>query len=93
MALIPFLTYRLAITRSNKIQIQAKGFSELKETGVVLDVNTALRVNAKLEVGSVNQQLVVSGNAVQVDTISTQFGEVIASRSMTSLPLNGRSLY
>src|ERR1700684_82657 len=73
------------------IQIEAKGFSELKETGVVLDVNTALRVNAKLEVGSVNQQLEVSANAVQVDTISTQLGEVIGSRSMTSLPLNGRS--
>ena len=31
------------------IQVQAKGFSELQETGVVLNVNTALRVDATLQ--------------------------------------------
>ena len=73
------------------IQIQAPGFSELQETGVVLNVNTALRVDAALRVGTVNQHVQVAANAVQVDMISTQLGDVIGSTSMTSLPLNGRS--
>lgn len=73
------------------IQIQASGFSEYQETGLVLDVNTALRVDAKLQVGKLSQHVEVSANAIQVDTISTQLGDVIGSRLMTSVPLNGRS--
>lgn len=73
------------------LQIEARGFSKLQETGVTLDVNTALRLDATLQVGAVSQQIVVTANAVQVDTISTQLGDVIGSTSMTSLPLNGRS--
>ena len=73
------------------IQIQASGFSEYQETGVVLDVNTALRVDAKLQVGSVTEHVDVSANAVQVDTESTHLGEVLGSATMESLPLNGRS--
>ncbi len=73
------------------IQIQAQGFSGLQETGVVLNVNTALRVDAALHVGAVSQHVQVSANAIQVDTVSTQLGDVIGSTSMTSIPLNGRS--
>src|SRR5258708_23406986 len=74
-----------------RVDIQAAGFSKLEETGIVLDVNSALRLDATLQVGTVVEQIEVSGNAVQVDTISTQLGAVIGSTSMTSLPLNGRS--
>ena len=73
------------------IQIETKGFSKYQETDVVLDVNTTLRIDATLQVGDVTQHVEVSANSVQVDTVSTQLGEVIGSTSMTSLPLNGRS--
>ena len=73
------------------IRIQASGFSEFQETNIVLDVNTALRIDAKLQVSSVAQNVDVTANTIQVDTISTQLGDVIGSKSMTSLPLNGRS--
>ncbi len=73
------------------IQIQAKDFSEYRQTGVVLDVNTALHVDATLQVGKTTQQFEVSAATVQVDTVSTQMGEVIGSNKMTSLPLDGRS--
>jgi hypothetical protein len=73
------------------IQIQAKGFSKLQETGAVLGVNTALRLDATLQLGIVTQQIEVSANAAQADTISTQLGDVIGSTAMTNLPLNGRS--
>ncbi len=88
MAPTLFLTYPSAITTS---KYKPQGFSELQETGIVLDVNTALRVDAALHVGAVNQHVEIAANAVQVDMISTQLGDVIGSTSMTSLPLNGRS--
>lgn len=73
------------------VRVEAKGFSEFQETGIVLDVNTALRIDARLQVSSVTQNIDVTANAIQVDTISTQLGDVIGSKSIISLPLNGRS--
>lgn len=73
------------------IRVKAAGFSAFQESGIVLDVNTALRIDAALKVGSVSQQVEVSASTVQVDTISTQLGQVIGSTAMTSLPLNGRA--
>lgn len=73
------------------IQIRAQGFSNFQETGIVLDVNTAFRADAVVQVNSVAEHVDVSANPVEVDTISTQLGQVIESKSMTSLPLNGRS--
>jgi Carboxypeptidase regulatory-like domain len=73
------------------LQIEAKGFAVTQETGIVLDVNTALRLDMSLQLSSVNENVEVQANAVQVDTISTQLGDVIGSTAMTSLPLNGRA--
>lgn len=73
------------------IEVRAKGFSQYEVTGIILNVNSALQINPVLHVGAISQHVQVSANAVQVNTISTQLGDVIGSVSMTSLPLNGRS--
>ena len=81
---------QLAVGHYN-LKVDAKGFSNFQETGIVLDVNAALRLDVTLQVTSVAEQVEVAANAVQVDTMSTQLGDVIGGTSMTSLPLNGRS--
>ena len=73
------------------LQVESKGFAVTQETGIVLDVNAALRLDVALQLSSVNENVEVQANAVQVDTISTQLGDVIGSTAMTSLPLNGRA--
>jgi hypothetical protein len=73
------------------LQIEAKGFAVTQETGITLDVNTELRLDVALQLSSVTENVAVQANAVQVDTISTQLGDVIGSTAMTSLPLNGRA--
>jgi hypothetical protein len=73
------------------ISIQAQGFKEYLETGLVLDVNTVLRVDALLQVGEVTQKVSVSSTVVHVETTNTQMGEVIGGAKMTSMPLNGRA--
>ena len=80
----------LAVGHYN-IKIEAAGYSNYQQTGVRLDVNSALRIDVKLQVGEVTQHIEVSANPLQVDTETTQLGEVIGGVSMTSLPLNGRS--
>ena len=74
-----------------EIDVRQAGFKEFRATGLVIDANTALRVDATLQVGTVTQEVSVSATAVQVDTSSTQVGEVIGSTAMEVVPLNGRS--
>ncbi len=51
-----------------------------------------MQIDVTLEVGSVQAETVkVEATAVQVQTESTQLGDVIESKKMLALPLNGRS--
>src|SRR5467141_491318 len=76
---------------SYKVTATAPGFQRFITTDIDLKVNDRLRVDVMLEVGSMQQEVSVSANAVQVQTESTQLGDVIESKKMLSLPLNGRS--
>jgi hypothetical protein len=80
----------LPIGRYN-IAIQGKGFKLYQRTGVTIDANSAVTVDAVLAVGEKSEVVTVVENQLQVETTSTEVGEVIASASMTAVPLNGRS--
>jgi hypothetical protein len=87
-------SYRvLALPAGNyKLTVTAGGFRSFVETGIVVKVNDQLQVDVTLVVGSVQQEVVkVEANAVQVQTENTQLGDVIDSKKMLALPLNGRS--
>ncbi len=73
------------------LEIRQTGFKAYRATDLVIDVNTALRVDATLELGAVTQEVSVSASAVQVETTNTQMGEVIGTSKMELVPLNGRS--
>lgn len=73
------------------VTVEAKGFRTYVQSGITLLINQALRVDAKLAIGSEQQSVEVSAQAVQVATENTSMGDVIESRKMLSLPLNGRS--
>jgi hypothetical protein len=74
-----------------EVRVRQRGFREFVQTGLVINANSALRVDATLEVGHETQTVTVSATAVHVETTSTQMGEVIGSTKMTAIPLNGRS--
>jgi Carboxypeptidase regulatory-like domain len=73
------------------LEISQVGFKTYRQIGLVINNNSALRVDASLAVGSINEKIEVSTEAAQVETTSTQMGEVIEGSKMTSVPLNGRS--
>lgn len=73
------------------VEAEAPGFKAESQTGITLLVNQHYRAELKLVVGALNQTVEVSATAAQVETTSTQVGDVIGSTKMTSLPLNGRS--
>src|SRR5437870_5246432 len=74
-----------------KLTVTATGFRTFTETDIEVKVNDQLRFDVTLDVGSVQQQVEIVANAVQVQTESTQLGDVIDSKKMLALPLNGRS--
>ncbi|HEX2775956.1 MAG TPA: carboxypeptidase regulatory-like domain-containing protein, partial [Candidatus Acidoferrales bacterium] len=72
------------------VVIRQPGFKTYTKTGVHIDANSAIRLDVKLELGEVTEKVTVTTDAVQVETQSTQMGEVINSQKMTAMPLNGR---
>src|SRR5437899_922927 len=80
---LPAGTYKMTVT--------AAGFKQYNTTDIDLKVNDQLRIDVALEVGGVNEVVEISANAVQVQTENTQLGDVIESKKMLALPLNGRS--
>jgi len=73
------------------ISVQQSGFKGYAQTGLVLDVNSALVIDVQLQVGATTEKVEVSSTALHVDTESTQMGEVITGKEMTDVPLVTRS--
>ena len=73
------------------VQVDASGFKPLRRTGVVIDVDSKVVVDASLAIGERTDTVTVSESAAHVETVDTQMGEVITGKQMTAVPLNGRS--
>ena len=67
------------------------GFRDYQQSGVRIDTNSALTIDIKLQVGTVNNTVSVKSEQLQVETQNTQLGVVIDGSKITSVPLNGRS--
>src|SRR5271168_4938965 len=74
-----------------QLDFTSPGFRPYRRTGVVVDANSELLVDATLEVGAKTDTVTVSDTAIHVETVSSQMGEVITAAVMTAVPLNGRS--
>src|SRR6266852_3770464 len=74
-----------------EIEIVREGFKPYKRTGLIIDVNAALREDISLTMGEQSEEVVVSDTAVHVETESSQMGEVVTGSQITSVALNGRS--
>ncbi len=72
------------------ISVSAPGFKTEDITGIVLAVNQKAREDVKLQVGSVDTKVEVTGEAPLVDTSSASVGTVIDQREVVDLPLNVR---
>jgi len=73
------------------IDIQQKGFKAYRQTEITLDVNDARTVDATLQIGQTSEKIEVAADALHVETVSSQMGEVIEGKEMTDVPLVSRS--
>ena len=75
---------------SYELTVSAPGFQKEVRSGVTLTVGAALRVDFTLNVGVVQEQVVVTGEAPQVDTTTSTMSGLVAENTIRELPLNGR---
>jgi hypothetical protein len=75
------------------VRVAANGFKASEQKNLVLAVGDRTRVDFKLIVGSVQEQVTVEANAVAVQTDSSEQSNVITGQQITQLATNGRSLY
>jgi hypothetical protein len=73
-----------------QVTVTSAGFETLVIADLRLDVATSVTKDLQLKVGSVSQQMEVTSEAPVIETSTTGVGQVINSRTVQEIPLNGR---
>jgi len=73
------------------VEIRQAGFRPYRRMGIAVDTDSSIRIEVTLQPGKRTDSITVSDNGAEPETVSSQMGEVIASKEMTAMPLNGRS--
>ncbi len=72
------------------VAAEAAGFKTQTRESIILQVQDRIRIDFEMQVGAVSETINVSEAAPVVQTETSSLGEVIDSRQVTDLPLNGR---
>ena len=73
-----------------QITVSSEGFKRLIVTDLRLDVATSVTKDLQLVVGAITQELQVTTEAPLIETSTTGVGQVINSKTVQEIPLNGR---
>jgi hypothetical protein len=73
------------------IAVQKQGFRQLTREGVRLEVNQVARIDFALQVGAVTETVEVKGAAPLLESSNSSVGQVIETKAVSDLPLNGRN--
>jgi hypothetical protein len=80
----------LPVGRYN-VKVEEEGFGTQARNNLEVDANGALVADLTLEMAEKIEEVTVLENAAQVETASSQMGQVVTGTQMTSVALNGRS--
>ena len=75
-----------------QVSAEAPGFSRVVSSGRnTLDINQTLRMDLKLQVGTVSSTVEVTAQGNTVETQNSTVGGTVTGRAVYELPLNGRN--
>jgi hypothetical protein len=74
-----------------RVEVEASGFAKAVVPQVNVAVDQVQTVNVGLQLAARAQSVTVSGAVAEVNTQTTQLGNVIQHTQVTTLPLNGRN--
>src|SRR6266566_3764216 len=73
-----------------QLEVKKEGFKSYSQTGIVLQVNDHVTLNAVLSVGAVSETVEVTAAASMIQTENASVSNVVESQRISELPLNGR---
>ncbi len=76
-----------------EISVESQGFQLVVQRGIELTVGREAVVDFKLNVGNVQEKVVIEQDASLVDTTNSALGNLVNTRQIEQLPLNGRDVY
>lgn len=74
------------------VRTEASGFKRYERTGIKIDSNDVVRVDATMEVGNVSESVTVAADAVKVESDSSEVSDLISGRQVGELAINGRHM-
>ncbi|HKY04546.1 MAG TPA: TonB-dependent receptor, partial [Blastocatellia bacterium] len=74
-----------------ELRAELTGFRPLVRQGINLTVHETAVVDLKMEVGAVDQEVVVTGDAAVVNTATPELSYLVSAQAIEELPLNGRN--
>ena len=72
-----------------RLEVELTGFQRSVRDGIAVNVNTAPRVEVKLELGNLSETITVAGEAAVLQTENASIGIVMESSRIRQLSLNG----
>ncbi len=73
------------------VSVESQGFKKAEVTGFVLDVATSKTLDFKLAVGGSSEMVTVTADSIQqVQTTTSDLGDVVVEKKIKDMPLNGR---
>jgi hypothetical protein len=73
-----------------ELTAEKPGFSKFLQTGITLTVDHPVSIPVRMQIGSVQEQVTVSSDAQLINTESGTVGQLINSKKIVDLPLDGR---
>lgn len=73
------------------VAVEKQGFKKALAGPVALNVQDRLAVDVTLQVGTISETVTVSTETPQLETETSELGQVVNSQLATELPLNGRN--
>ena len=73
------------------VSVMMQGFKKMQTSGNELQVGEPLTVDLTLDPGAVTESVMVSDLSAQVQTAEASLGQVLDTKPIESLPLNGRN--
>jgi Carboxypeptidase regulatory-like domain len=74
------------------VSAEAAGFKRYERTGIKLNTNDTVRVDAVLEVGNVSENVTVQAEAVRVQSDSSDISNLTSGKQVQQLAINGRHM-
>jgi len=74
-----------------KLTAEVAGMTPFSASGILVDVNARRRLDITMQVGAVNETVEVQASAEVLNTDTSEHSQVVNTRQIVELPLNGRN--